>query len=251
MHIKEKNGIRWLEFEQLSSIPGLVHGVMLRSRRGEDGSLLSLNLGEDVGDPPENIEENRQRVVTALGIPRVVWTHQVHSDDLISITTSDFSNIEKADGMMTQIPGLGLMVRHADCQAAIFYDVKNRALANVHSGWRGNVKNIYGKTIEMMSKNYGTNPKDLLVCISPSLEPLCSEFIHFEKELPESFWKYQVKPTYFDLWKIAQMQLEEGGVLPEHIEIASICTICSPQDFFSYRRDKLRRRNNATIAALC
>ncbi|MBI3236913.1 MAG: peptidoglycan editing factor PgeF [Chlamydiales bacterium] len=249
MLLKEKGGIRWLEFEQLSCIPNLVHGVVLRSEKREDGTLSSLNLGGAL-ESSENIGENRQKVWKALGIPKAVWVHQVHSDDLICVTGPDFSCIEKADGLMTQIPGLGLMIRHADCQAALFYDVKNRALANVHAGWRGNVKNIYGKTVEQMGETFGTDPQNLLVCISPSLGPSCSEFIHFERELPSSFWEYQIKPTYFDLWKIARMQLEASGVLPEHIEIASICTICSPDDFFSYRRDKVQKRNNATIAAL-
>ena len=141
------------------------------------------------------------------------------------------------------------MVRHADCQAAIFYDPKNKAVANVHSGWRGNVKNIYRSTIQKMRRVFGSKPADLLVCISPSLGPDCAEFIHYKAEFPEDFWAFQIKPYYFNLWAIARYQLELSGILPHHIEIAEICTNTEVEDYFSYRREKVSGRH-ATLAML-
>jgi len=249
MRRKNKDGIQWLEFEQLSDIPELVHGVILRHGGVSEGPCSSLNIGGNTGDKWENIQENRKRVFDALGISEVVASYQVHSDRIAHIAARDCSDVGEADGLMTQIPDLGLMIKHADCQAAIFYDPKNKALANIHAGWRGNVKNIYAKTVNQMAQTFGTCAKDLLVCISPSLGPEHSEFKNYREELPEDFWKFQVAPTYFDLWAISRMQLEECGVQPGHIEIASICTYSASDDFFSYRRDKPTGRN-ATIAAL-
>jgi len=247
---KEKNGIEWLEFELLAGIPEVVHGVFLRKGGVSQGPCASLNCGGSTEDHWELIRENRRRAAEVLGIAQVVSPYQVHSDRVVSVTGVDLPDREKADGLMTQVPGLGLMIKHADCQAAIFYDPKNRALANVHAGWRGNVHNIYVKTLAQMSQEFGTRAQEVLVCISPSLGPLRAEFKHFKEELPEPFWEFQVEPTYFDLWAIARHQLEVCGVLPHHIEIASICTYSYPDDFFSYRRDKPATGRNATLAAL-
>lgn len=248
MRRKEKNGVEWLEFELLSSVPEVVHGVFLR--KGGEGSCASLNFGGNTGDREDNIRKNCRKVLEVLGIPHLASPYQVHSDRVVHVTGGNFPDREEADGLLTRVAGIGLMIKHADCQAAIFYDTRNKALANVHSGWRGNVKNIYARTVAQMKEEFGTSPKDLLVCISPSLGPSHSEFKHFREELPESFWGFQIRPTYFDLWAIARHQLEECGILSHHIEIASICTYSHPDDFFSYRRDKSHIGNNATVAAL-
>ena len=150
---------------------------------------------------------------------------------------------------MTSHPNLALMIYHADCQASIFYDPTHHAVAAVHAGWKGLVKEIYRKTIQSMKKRYGTKPEDLLVAISPSLGPNASEFVNYLKEFPRSFWNYQIKPNYFDLWEIAKMQLANNGIYEKNIQIAGLCTYSNPEDFFSYRRDKTACRH-ATIVSL-
>ncbi len=249
MQRKKKNGVEWLEFELLSDIPELTHGVILRHGGVSNAHFSSLNVGGNTGDRWKNVQENQRRAFDSLGILDVVSSYQVHSDQIVHITTKNPPDVGEADALMTQVSDLGLMIKHADCQAAIFYDPKNKALANVHAGWKGNIKNIYAKIVAEMEKTFASSAEDLLVCVSPSLGPFRSEFKNYREELPEHFWKFQISPAYFDLWAIARMQLEECGVLPNHIQIASICTYSSPEDFFSYRRDGLTGRN-ATIAAL-
>ena len=123
-------------------------------------------------------------------------------------------------------------MKYADCQIALIYDPVNHAAANIHSGWRGSVANIFQEAILGMQQNYGSHPSNLLVCISPSLGPDEAEFIHYRKELPEPFWDYQVRPTYFDFWSITEAQLQAAGILPHHIEIARISTHANSKDFF-------------------
>lgn len=150
---------------------------------------------------------------------------------------------------MTDVKGLGLLITHADCQAAIFYDPVHRALANVHSGWRSSVQNIYLETIHKMRERYGSRPEDLRVGISPSLGPEAAEFRDFKTLFPEPFWSFQTKAEYFNFWEISRWQLISAGVLPHHIEIAGICTYSTPKDWFSYRREPCSGRHG-TIAAL-
>ncbi len=240
---KKKNNIEWLEFEKLSRIPGLVHGVFLRSGGLSLGPYSSLNAGGGTGDEPSIVNKNRELIQQTLGVPLLIDGKQVHKDTIIHVN-GDIGCTE-CDGLITHKKGLGLFIKHADCQAAIFYDTKNKTIANVHCGWRGNVQNIYGKTVTEMQ----ANPSDLIVCISPSLGPEFSEFKNYKEELPEHFWPYQFKPLYFNLWEISKKQLLDAGVPESNIEIASLCTYTHPHDFFSYRRDKPTGRN-ATLVAL-
>jgi len=223
---RKKENIQWLEFELLQPFPEVVHGVF--TRHGglsftEEGSLSLVS---------------KLLSLSSLEAPK-----QVHSDVVEIVPPKG-----ECDGLITAERGVGLLIRHADCQAAIFFDPKQKVIANVHCGWRGNVQNIYAKTMKKL-KELGCKPEDLLVCISPSLGPENAEFIHHEKELPESFRPFQVKENYFDFWKIAKMQLEEEGVLEKNIEIAKICTFSAEEDFFSYRRDTKTGRN-ATVVSL-
>lgn len=241
-----RNGLEWLTFDHLSECPRLTHGVFLRHGGVSEGAFTSLNFGMTQGDCPSAVSANRKRALQALGISGYVNLYQKHSDRVVEAKPS-FK--EEGDSLITDLPDLGLLILHADCQAAIFYDPVHHTLANVHAGWRGSAANIYAKTIERMKIRYGTRPENLLVGISPSLGPSAAEFRNYRDELPQSFWPYQVKPTYFDFWEISRVQLREAGVLPHHIEIAGLCTHAHAQDFFSYRRVKASGRHG-TIAAL-
>jgi len=243
---KKSGSIEWLEFEQFAGFPGLVHGVFLKAGGESEGPFASLNMGGGSGDNPEVVDRNRAKVRTLLGCPELISGKQCHGREVKVVPLDED---EECDGLMTRDHNQALMIKHADCQAAIFYDPLNQAIANVHCGWRGNVQNIYAHAIEQMKMKFGSKPENLLVSISPSLGPCCAEFINYKTELPVPFWDYQVKPIYFNLWEISRKQLLERGILLNHIEIAGICTCCNAQDYFSYRREKVTGRN-ATIVAL-
>lgn len=243
---KQKEGLEWLEFDLLQPFPEVVHGVFLRSGGISEEAYSSLNVGGGSGDCKDKIAENREKVQKALGLASLISCLQVHGDTVKEL--SELSLDEGCDGIVTREKNQGLMIKHADCQAAIFYDPVNKIIANIHSGWRGSVENIYGKTVEKMVA-MGSRPEDLIVCISPSLGPERAEFVNFETEFPFPFWAFQIRPFYFDFWEISRSQLEEAGVPSVQIEIAGICSYDNPKDFYSYRRDKVTGRN-ATVVAL-
>lgn len=247
---KKKGEIEWLEFELFAEIPQLVHGVFLRHGGVSKGPHFSLNAGGATGDTEENVKENLQRVKNVLQIDHLIGSYQIQSSKVIHVQQVD-QEIPEADGLITAIKGCGLFIKHADCQATIFYDPIYPAFATVHAGWRGNVKNIYAETVQEMRRVFGSKPENLLVGVGPSLGPEHGQFIHYKTELPEEFWPFQVRPEYFDLWAIARYQLEKCGILSHHIEIAQICTFANSEDFYSYRRDKTKiRGNHATVACL-
>ncbi len=240
--------ISYLEFELLQEFPNLRHAVFLRHGGVSQGAFQSLNVGGGTGDSPDFIEENRKKIREVLSLSNIISLTQVHGVHLESIGKTPPQDCP-CDGLSTAEKQLGLMIKHADCQAAIFYDPIHHVVANVHCGWRGNVQNIYEKTLLHMQKTYGSSPENLFVCISPSLGPSHAEFIHYQKELPSSFWYFQEKPCYFNLWEISRDQLLKLGILPHHIQLAELCTYAEEKDFFSYRREKITGRH-ATVAFL-
>ncbi len=245
----EKGKLQWLEFDQLEPYQHVVHGVFLRHGGMSAGPYSSLNVSNEVGDHPDSVKVNRIEICKALDVEHVVFPHQKHGVDVVRITKENSLKVHQADAIFTTEKNIALAVTHADCQAAIFYDPAHEVIAAAHAGWRGSVQNIYAKVVEELKKTVGTNPKDLLVCISPSLGPCHAEFKNFKTELPQDFWPLQVKPHYFDFWKISRMQLMGSGVLENNIEISEICTFCNSKDYYSHRRDSKTGRH-ATLIVL-
>ena len=201
------------------------------------GRYTSLNVSHGTGDDPRNIEGNRARIQRRIGTERLISAHQIHSNR-VYLDTGEIMlshEVQEYDALISNRPGTALMVQQADCQAVLLYDQVNHAVAAVHNGWRGSVVNIIATTIDEMQRHYGTDPSDLQARISPSLGPCCAEFINHQKELPESFRRFQVGENQFDFWQISAEQLRGAGLQTDTIQLPDICTSCS-QDYFSYRR---------------
>lgn len=174
-----------------------------------------------------------------------VFPKQVHGDAIVRIETGQERVV--ADGLFTTVRGITLAMRHSDCQAILFYDPVQQVVAIAHVGWRGNVANMPGKMVARLKSEMGCKASDIRVAISPSLGPMCAEFVNYRREWPESFWLFQVKPNYFDLRAMSKAQLAAEGVLVEHIECAEVCTLCD-RNWFSYRRERGKGHNASAIA---
>jgi len=197
---KISKNFEWLEFELLQEFQNLNHFVSLMS-------------------PPTQ---------------EVILAKQVHSCQVKRVYQFPCKELV-CDALSTNAKNCPLGIKHADCQAAILYDPTRHAACCIHSGWRGSVQNIYRAAIEHMKNQYQSSPADLIFCVGPSLGPQSAEFIHYQTELPKTFWKYQCRPNYFDFWTITEEQVIECGILPHHIEIAKLDTVT--EGFYSYRRD--------------
>lgn len=255
MQRQKYQDMEWLEFDLLSDVPNVRHAVFLRHGGCSEGAYASLNTGFHVGDNSDHVRTNIERIKSQLQRESLNWSHLVwgranHGKSIAIVNAQSPEEVIDFDGLMTATPGVSLMMKHADCQVALFYDPKNHAAANAHVGWRGSVANLYGETVQYMQQAFGSHPQELLVCISPSLGPDEAEFIHYQTELPEEFWSFQVRPTYFDFWSISEFQLQVAGILPHHIEVARLSTYSNPYDFYSYRRDKITGRHATCITLL-
>lgn len=231
------------------------YGMFDRHGGVSSGLLATRNIGRGVGDQEEAVLANRKRVKEILQIPLLLSAKQVHGTGMYCLkdSLSKDLEIEDADGLITDLPGVGLMIQQADCQAVLLFDPVKEVIGAVHCGWRGSVQGILEKAIKAMAENYGTVPANLHAMISPSLGPCCGEFVNFRQELPQAFQQFMVRDNYFDFWQITRHQLVGCGMVKERIRTAAICTSCS-DDYFSYRRAVRQSRGltgrNCSVIAL-
>lgn len=244
----DKAKMEWLEFDLLESYPHVVHAVFLRHGGVSKGPCGSLNLGNGTSDAAENVVANRELVRKAINMPKLLFPHQTHGMNVERITAKNMDKVPHADALFTTEKNLGLGVTHADCQAAIFYDPVHEAVAVAHAGWRGMAQNIYARVLEAMHRDIGTQPQNVIVCVSPSLGPDHAEYKNYKQEIPQEFWSFQIKPNYFDFWAIAKKQLSTLGILDKNIEITATCTHCNAKDYFSHRREKDTGRHGTVVA---
>lgn len=216
------------------------------------GPFHELNVGFHVGDDPAAARENRRIISHEIGAQRLVSSVQAHGDKIELITDTiggeEGDTLNGADGLLTDRPGLALMIQHADCQAVVLFDPIKGAIANVHCGWRGSVLNIVSRAVKAMAGRFGSNPKDLLAWVSPSLGPCCAEFKGWEGLLPASFIRFKTPLDHFDFWAVTRAQLSDAGVRAENIYISGDCTFCN-KNYYSYRRDGMTGRC-ATVVML-
>lgn len=229
---------------------GLIGGFLNRHGGVSPAPFDSLNVSYGVGDAPERVSHNRTLLKERLGLKALISARQVHDDRILAITSLPNGDCEHGgfDALITNQPGVGLLIQQADCQAVVLHDPLNRVVANIHAGWRGSVANIIAKTIARMAADFGTDPGRIAAAISPSLGPCCAEFVHFQAELPSEFHSAQVTPAHFDFWAISRNQLQEAGVVSSAITTAAICTRCD-SNYFSFRREG-RTGRSATVVAL-
>lgn len=242
--------VEFYQFDLLSNFPEVTHAVFTRRGGVSPVPFDSLNVSYHTGDDAALIRKNRKTITAIIGATHLVSAHQVHKNGVKIIGHFPESDDEPQgfDALLTHFMDVALMIKQADCQAIILYDPRRKAIGNVHCGWRGNVLDIIGHTVQAMAEAFGSRPQDILACISPSLGPCCAEFKNFQQEFPPSLWRYKVMPDHFDLWAISRDQLLSAGILPEHIEMAGICTKCHHDEFFSYRGEKITGRSGTVVA---
>lgn len=145
--------------------------------------------------------------------------------------------LAQADGMVTDVANLPLVIRIADCQSFVVYEPRKRVLGALHAGWRGLVAGAIEEWFKALKNEYDINPENVWIAAGPSLCQTCAEFTDPKKELPG------IDPRFFDgrlvdLRGVADAKLHALGVLSDRIERHPDCTRCHPEKYWSYRGEK-------------
>ncbi len=244
-------------FSNLNTEKRVTHFISGKSGGVSMGPCSSLNLGFNTEDLPENVLLNRRILAENLGIHphQFVFARQAHTGTIALIEQAHsgmgFENPDSAipdtDAMVTNVPGVCLIVLVADCVPVIFYDPVKHVAAVAHAGWRGTLKEISRLTIQTMRSQYDCLPSDILCGIGPSIGPCCyevgEEVIQAGASLPFNTKGYlreseTAGKAVFDLWAANRIQLLEAGLKEEHIEISCQCTKCNADTWFSSRAGK-------------
>ena len=243
-------------FPTLMDHTGLIHAISTRQGGVSTGSHSSLNLGFHVGDIHDRVLENHHRVSKSLefDLSSLVCCQQVHGSTIALIgkgylkSDSYLPNktIAETDALITDIPGVTLMSRHADCVPILFYNSKTCTVAVVHAGWKGTLAHIGPKTVEVLEREYKCQRKDVQAALGPSIGPCCYHIDNTMAVLAsekivrgKAFIKEgSNKEMSFDLWQANKEQLLTAGIPEDNIYSAEVCTSCRVDHFFSYRKEK-------------
>jgi YfiH family protein len=209
----------------------------------------SLNLAGFDQDSAENILENRRRFTSALGGRwRLAACWQVHGSDVLVVRDPDGQrpDDERCDALATNLKGLLLGVKTADCVPVIIGDPRSGACAAVHAGWRGTLSEIVRRALERMRVEFGTDARDVRAALGPAALGCCYEvgadvFEPFRAKFEDAASLF--KPTtgghaLVDLHEANRRQLVESGVAADCVHALPLCTMCRPDLFFSYRQDR-------------
>jgi YfiH family protein len=149
------------------------------------------------------------------------------------------------DAIITDRQGTFVSIKTADCVPILLMDPEHRVVAAVHAGWRGTMRKIAGRVVQLMQERFGCKLSSIRAAIGPSIGRCCYEVDEpVLTPLKENFpyWRDVVEETrtgraQFDLRRLNHRQLEDTGVEATHIAVVNVCTACHPELFYSYRRD--------------
>jgi len=220
---------------------------------GADGIRIGV-IGREANTVDYSKTDEARRDEKALlgsrtGIPEehIIMLEQVHQDHIVIIDNPPKENRlahAPADGMITNIPGICLVIRTADCVPVYAYDPVRKILGAAHSGWKGCHLEIARKLIDMMAEQFHCTRGDIEVFILPSIGP--HSYIVGEDVaslFPDSVVERR-EQLYLDLWRSVEESLLRGGIRDEHIYTTGICTLQKSADFYSYRNGDSGRNLN-------
>lgn len=254
-----KNGqAPYIVFKPYENMDFIRHGFSTRLGGVSSGRFASMNLATNRGDDPECVRRNYELIGASLGIAPedMVYAKQTHTANILHVTgvhrgmgvtrERDFDNI---DGLITDTPGVCLVTGYADCVPLFFVDPVKKAIGLSHSGWRGTAANIGGATVIKMHEDFGTDPRDIIAFIGPSI---CREHYEVGEDVAGQFrgrysplkLNHILKPSephgdekkyHLNLHMACFYNISGAGVIPENIFITDICTCCNPALLFSHR----------------
>ena len=224
------------------------------------GVFDSLNIAIKEGETEENVRRNIEILGCALGfgVQDLVLTRQTHSDIVRVVDRGDCNgpfhrDYPECDGLVTNTPGIALMIFTADCTPLLFHDPVTGAVGAAHAGWRGTAAAIGVKVVQAMIREFGSDPADIRAAIGPNIG-----FCHFETDgdVPEAmgaafgpeveaYIRCSGEKYYLDLKAINALSLRRAGV--NHIEISNDCTMCQPHRFWSHRVTRGQRGSQGAV----
>lgn len=222
-------------------LDGVVHGFFTREGGVSTGIYAGLNGGQGSHDDAVAVATNRQRIADHLGAEDLVSVWQVHSADVVTVDGPIERGSVRADGLVTDRPGLALGVLTADCTPVLFADREAGVVGAAHAGWKGARAGILETVLQAMER-LGGRPDRTVAAVGPVISQRAyevgPEFVEqFMDDDPETacfFSGGQGDRAMFDLpgyclWRLRAAGVAEAGWTGH-------CTYSDESRFYSYRR---------------
>jgi len=258
MPFHEQHGLRFYSFDIFHK--SVTQAIFTRRGGVSPEPWHSLNLGGSVGDKPEHVAENRNRIFRAMGC-EPASLHDVWLVHGTSIVYADAPRpldqpSAKADIIFTDNPSVTLFMRFGDCVPILFNDPQKKVIGIAHAGWMGTVRGVAQAAVDGMKSHYGCKPEDIVAGIGPSIgvdhyevgEEVISQITQQHADAADQILQTRNGSTYLDLWTANAIQLQKAGV--EQIQISNVCTACHLDDWFSHRAEKGKTGRFAALMAV-
>jgi YfiH family protein len=260
MNEHNRNGVRFLTFESFAAGARVI--VTTRVGGESVGPYATMNLGRRGGDDLAVVDRNRACAASLVASTRdrLTFGDQVHGAAVAVVGPADAGRVfDATDALVTDVPGVPLVILTADCAAVFLYDPVRRAVGIAHAGWRGTVAGVAARTVESMHDAFGSVPADMVAGIGPAIGPCCYQvgadvIDAVEDALPGQARDVLVTPDmasagsfhrsvnedrlHLDLWRANELGLVDAGVPEANIEVAAMCTSCRTDLFYSHRAEK-------------
>ena len=196
-----------------------------------------FNLADHVGDDPERVRTNRERLINQLQLPgEPYWLEQVHGSNAVNLEA--VSGPVKADAAFTCRVGQVATVMTADCLPVLLADRSGGCVAAVHGGWRGLAAGVISETVAAM----GVSPDQLIAWLGPGISQGAYEvdatvrdaFVALDAEHAGCFLENRRQRWQANLYALARRLLTASGV--KAIYGGGFCTFYDERRFYSYRR---------------
>jgi len=210
MLVKKNNNLEYLVPENIDNKKAAAIFATRLGGVSKGGAVGSLNLTGFDGkyDEPGNVKKNYEIIARELGfsINNIMYAHQKHTDNILiadgSLCGLPLPDNYIYDAMITDVPGIVLTARNADCAPILFYDEENQAIGAAHCGWRGTIQGLQIKTARKMREIYGTDLKKLKAAVGPCISKCCYEvsgefYYNFVNKLGGEIKKYFHLPAQF------------------------------------------------------
>jgi YfiH family protein len=254
-----KNGLEFYQFTSLAAHTEAQHAIFTRLGGQSQGAFRSLNVGSLVGDDPAAVQANHELICATLSLQRaaIVTARQVHGAHVAAVRSSDGGAvIPSTDALISDEPGVALLLRFADCVPLVVYDPRRQAIGLAHAGWRGIVAGVVPSTVSALQSAFGCHPDDVIAGVGPAIGPCCYQVgPDVVSEVERAFGKrsdlLSAQPegrVHFDLPAAVHQQLRNSGVV--QIEHSGLCTSCRTDEFFSHRAEKGHTGRFAVVVAL-
>jgi YfiH family protein len=224
---------------------GIRHAFFTRQGGASGGIYASLNGGQGSDDDPAAVAINRDRMAGFMGVPsgHLLSCWQIHSADVVSVTTPwTRDQRPKADGMVTNRPGLCLAIATADCGPVLFADTRAKVIGACHSGWKGAFTGILEATLDGMEA-LGAKRADIHAVLGPTISARAyevgPEFVARFIDTHPDFAAFFIPST-----KAGHAMFDLPAFIGHRLQLAQVgsftnldrCTYGEPELFFSYRR---------------